>query len=155
MASSQNQIFTLLLVLSFMWYMCHRHDTKSESEHFVVNNVMQVPPMVADNVYQYNNDLLYEESRGATPNLTLAENVETQRVPPVINPMQGQAVPGLISGVHNPPGQATRVPDDLSTNARYNIPTPQYDNAQGGVQNTNAPTPTRRRPVWNSKFIYN
>ena len=154
--ASQNQIFSLLLLLSFLWYMCHRHEgIGGESEGFVVNNVMRVPPMVADNVYRYNNDLAYEETREIVPTLSLAENVQTQRIAPIINPTQGQVVPGLYSGVTIPNSrQTTRVPDDLSDSTCYNIPTPQYDNAQGGFQNTNSMTPTKKNTVWGSNFIY-
>jgi hypothetical protein len=154
--SSQNQIFSLLLVLSFLWYMCHRHpDSESESEHFVVNNTIQVPPMVADNVYQYNHDLAYESNRNMIVPLTLAENVETRRIAPVIQPTQGQVVSELYSGVTVPDARrSTRIPDDISTQTQYNIPTSKYDDAQGGFQNTNNPIPPHKNPVWNSNFIY-
>jgi hypothetical protein len=153
---SQNQIFSLLLALSFLWYMCHKHgNLQSESEHFVVNNVTQVPPMVADNWYLYNNDLAYEETRDQIVPQTIPDNVQTHRVAPVINPLDGQVSHGVYSGVTVPSSyHSTRVPDDLSTSTRYNIPTPHYDDAQGAFQNTNAPTPPVSQQVYNSEFIY-
>ena len=153
---SRNQIFTLLLALSFLWYMCHRPtDNKEESEHFVVHNVMQVPPIVADDVYQFNQDLNYEQRRQQVKPMPLTSNIATHRLAPLINPKLGQVAEEVYTGVTVPSSvYSTRVPDGLSNSTRYNIPSPHYNDALGGFQNTNAPTPTVATTVAEPKFLY-
>ena len=82
---STNEIFSLLLVLSFMWYICHPEKKHRESrESFIVGN--RVPlggTELANQMYLYNKDLEFASRRKKIP-VTFTENIHTQPVSPIV-----------------------------------------------------------------------
>ena len=146
--ASTSDIFSLLLVISFLWYSCHKSSDNRQSavkESFVVDNTTGLPSMVADELYRYNGDLEYATNRSDVP-VNFQQNIATQRVAPIINPITGRITPDTeaplgvkrLANVKVANQQySTRVHDDLSTSTRYNMPLPQFDDLQGGFKNTN------------------
>ena len=43
--TNNNDVFSLLLVISFLWYICHTQDKKGKvlKESFVVDNTTRIP----------------------------------------------------------------------------------------------------------------
>lgn len=144
---SNNDIFSFLLIISFLWYICHKNNNnQSVKESFVVDNTTGLPSMIADDIYRYNGDLQHATDRSNIP-LKFTDNIVTQRVAPIINPVTGRIIPpeseaplGVQPLAHlKVPNQnySTRVHDDLSTNTSYDIPLPNFNDLQGGFKNTN------------------
>ena len=154
--ASNNDLFSLLLVISFLWYICHKKEGKGLKEAFVVDNTTGTPSMTADDLYRYNSDLNYASSRAGVQ-VPFNNNILTQRVAPIINPITGR----IISPDHSSPlgvqqlshlqvpnaHYSTRVPDDLSSPNSYNVPLPQFNDLQGGFRNTNRHKKYPRRLV--------
>lgn len=144
--ASNNDLFSLLLVISFLWYICHKKEGKGHKESFVVNNTTGTPSMTADDLYRYNGDLNYASRRSGF-RVPFNDNILTQRIAPIINPVTGR----IITPDHSAPlgvqqlshlrvpdsDYSTRIPDDLSSQNSYNIPLPQFNDLQGGFRNTN------------------
>ena len=82
---SNNEIFSLLLVLSFMWYICHpQKKHKSTRESFVVrNNANLGGTLQANQLYQYNNDLAFASNRDRIP-VNFQQNIHTNPVSPIV-----------------------------------------------------------------------
>lgn len=82
---SNNEIFSLLLVLSFMWYICHPEKKhKQTRESFVIRSKAELgSTQYANQLYSYNNDLSYAAQRTRIP-LTLQQNIHTQPISPIV-----------------------------------------------------------------------
>jgi hypothetical protein len=83
--ASTNEIFSLLLVLSFMWYICHPQKKHKESrESFIVGNSVPLGGTeFANQLYRYNNDLEFASKTKKIP-LTFKQNIHTQPLPPIV-----------------------------------------------------------------------
>ncbi len=151
-----NDIFSLLLLISFLWYLCHKNKNNEVKESFVTDNTTGVPSMIADKIYKYNGDLAYSTGRNSIP-LSFTQNIATQRVAPIINPVTGRIVepdPKAPLGVRQfshlkVPNQkySTRIHDDVSGETYYNVPLPNFNDLQGGYRNTNRQKPYPGRLV--------
>lgn len=82
--ASTNEIFSLLLVLSFMWYICHpqkKHRVTRES--FIVGNSVSLGKTeTAAQLYLYNKDLEYASKRVRVP-VSFEENIRTRPLSPI------------------------------------------------------------------------
>ena len=156
MMTGNNDIFSLLLLISFLWYICHKNDNKDIKESFIIDNTTGVPSMTADKVYRYNGDLNYAANRTNVP-VSFLENIATQRVAPIINPVTGRIIEpdengplGVQQFSHlQVPDQkySSRIHDDISGDNYYNVRLPYFNDLQGGSQNTNRFKPYPRRTI--------
>ena len=85
------------------------------------------------------------------------ENIATQRVAPIINPVTGRIIEpdeNALLGVQKfshlqVPDQkySTRLHDDISGDNYYNVPLPNFNDLQGGSHNTNRFKPYPKRTI--------